>query len=102
MEYSSPVSPSQRTTSPEESAFSTSGVSASSGRLSSTREIRSRMSSAAASRSRDRANSTVTRERPSSLDEEIVRIPSTPTMRSSIICVMRVSTTAAEAPGPDT
>ena len=49
--------------------------------------------------SRVMLNSMVTSERPLRLRDWIVRIPSMPASASSRIWVMRVSTTAAEAPG---
>ena len=61
-------------------------------------ETRSRMSLAALSTSRSMLNSMLMRERPSSLVDSTVRMPSTPAMRSSMTWVMRVSTTAAAAP----
>jgi hypothetical protein len=57
------------------------------------------MSLAAASTSRLLVNSTVTRERPSSLADSMKRMPSMPAMRSSMRRVIWVSTTPAEAPG---
>ncbi len=62
-------------------------------------ETRSRTSLAAPSMSRSMANSMVIADRPSSLTDSMVRIPSTPEIRSSMSCVIRVSTTLAEAPG---
>ncbi len=62
-------------------------------------ETRSRTSLAAPSMSRAMSNSMVMAERPSSLTDSTVRMPSTPEMRSSMSWVMRVSTTLAEAPG---
>ena len=81
-----------------ESALTISGGSTSSGRLSSTRDTRSRTSFAAASMSRDSTNSTVMRDRPSDEDELTVSMPSTPLIASSMTCVTRVSTTLAAAP----
>jgi hypothetical protein len=57
------------------------------------------MSLAAPSMSRPTSSSMVMTERPSSLIDESVRIPSTPATRSSMSWVMRDSTTPAEAPG---
>ena len=56
------------------------------------------MSLAATSISWSIPNSTLMRERPSELLEFINLMPSTPAMRSSIICVIRVSTMDADAP----
>ena len=81
------------------SAFSTSGASASSGNRSATPLIASRTSLADASMSRLRVNSRVTEARPLTLRDCRVSIPSMPDSASSSTCVMRVSTTAAEAPG---
>ena len=81
------------------STLAISGGSASSGMRSITRLIASRTSFAAASMSRLRLNSMVTSERPLRLLDWIVRMPSIPASASSRIWVMRVSTTAADAPG---
>ncbi len=81
------------------STFWISGGSASTGSWSSIPETRSRTSLAAPSMSRSMLNSMVMAERPSSLTDSMVSMPSTPDTRSSISCVMRVSTTFAEAPG---
>ena len=88
-------------TSSFESTFWISGGSASSGNSSRMPATRSRMSLAAASTSRSTSNSTVIRERPSSLRDSMNRMPSTPAIRSSTISVIRVSTTFAAAPGYD-
>ena len=80
------------------STFATSGGSASSGRLLSTRETRSRTSLAADSMSRSRPNSIVMRERSSWLLERSVSTPSRPATWFSMTCVIFVSTTDAEAP----
>ena len=81
-----------------ESTLRTSGGSASSGMSSSTLETRSRMSLAAASTSRPIVNSMVMSLTPSRLDDSMYSMPSTPAMRSSMISVIRVSTTDAAAP----
>ena len=80
-------------------AFSTSGGSASSGMRSATSLMASRTSLAAASMSRSRVNSMLTDERPLTLLDWIVSMPSMPDSASSSSWVTRVSTTAADAPG---
>ena len=90
---------SQMTVSESLSAFSTSGGSASCGRRSAMPLMASRTSLAAASISRSSVNSSVTPERPLRLLDWIVSMPSIPDSASSSTCVMRVSTTAADAPG---
>ena len=59
----------------------------------------SRTSFAAASMSRSSVNSRVTEERPLTLRDWIISIPSMPDSASSSTWVIRVSTTAADAPG---
>ena len=81
------------------STFWISGGSASAGRSSRMRETRSRTSLAAPSMSRPTANSMVMDERPSSLTDATLWMPSTPETRSSMTSVMRDSTTLAAAPG---
>ena len=81
------------------STFAISGASASSGMRSTTRLIASRTSLAAASMSRDRVNSMLIDDRPLTLRDSIVSTPSMPESASSSTCVMRVSTTLADAPG---
>jgi hypothetical protein len=54
---------------------------------------------AAASMSRSMSNSMVMLERPSWLTASMVLIPSMPLIWSSTGCVMRLSTTEADAPG---
>ena len=81
------------------STFWMSGGSASTGSWSRIPDTRSRTSFAAPSMSRSMSNSMVIFERPSSLTDSMVRIPSTPETRSSMSWVMRVSTTLAAAPG---
>ena len=49
--------------------------------------------------SRERVNSMLIDERPLTLRDSIVSMPSMPDSASSSIWVTRVSTTAAEAPG---
>ncbi len=90
---------SQRMTSASASTFSISGGSASSGRRSPMRLMASRTSLAAASMSRVSENSMVTWPWPLRLRDSTVSMPSMPATASSRIWVMRVSTTAAEAPG---
>ena len=90
---------SHRITSESDSAFSISGGSASCGMRSSTRLTASRTSLAAASMSRESENSMLMLLSPLRLRESIVSTPSMPDRESSRICVTRVSTTAAEAPG---
>ena len=90
---------SQMITSASASTLEISGGSASSGMRSITRLTRSRTSLAAASMSRLRLNSMVTSERPLRLLDWMVLMPSMPDRPSSRIWVMRVSTTAADAPG---
>ncbi len=80
------------------SALATSGGSAWSGRLPTTRETRSRTSLAALSMSRSRENSIRTLERPSRLVELMRSTPWMPAMRCSIGSVIRLSITSAEAP----
>ncbi len=81
------------------STFSICGGSASSGMRSATRLTASRTSLAAASMSRRRLNSMLIDERPLRLRDSMVSMPSMPDSASSSTWVMRVSTTAAEAPG---
>jgi hypothetical protein len=81
------------------STFSICGGSASSGMRFRTRLTASRMSLAAASMSRSSENSMLTLERPLTLRDSSMSTPSSPLSASSRIWVMRVSTTAAEAPG---
>ena len=69
------------------------------GMRSSTRLTASRTSLAAASMSRDSENSMLMLLSPLRLRDSIVSMPSMPDSASSRICVTRVSTTAAEAPG---
>ena len=90
---------SQRIASASASTLEICGGSASIGRRSATRLMASRTSLAAASMSRVMLNSRVTSERPLRLRDWIMRIPSMPANASSSTWVMRVSTTAAEAPG---
>ena len=80
-------------------ALKTSGGSACSGRLLSARDILSRTSLVAASISRSNSNSIEIFERPTRLFELIDLTPSIPLIRSSKICVILLSTIAAEAPG---
>jgi hypothetical protein len=80
------------------STLATTGASAVSGRRFSARATRSRTSLAAASTGRVRRNSTVTWLRSSRLTEEIVFIPSIPAIAASMISVIWLSTTGAEAP----
>ena len=81
------------------STFSICGGSASSGMRLATRLTASRTSLAAASISRDSVNSMLIDARPLTLRDSMVSMPSMPASASSRIWVMRVSTTAAEAPG---
>lgn len=81
-----------------ESTLPISGGSASSGRLAATRATRSRTSFAASSTERDGSNSRLMLERPSRLCEVIFVTPSMPATRSSMTCVILVSTTSADAP----
>src|SRR5688572_5665447 len=90
---------SQRMTSASDSTFSICGGSASSGIRPSTRLTASRTSLAAASMSRDSENSIVTDATPLRLRDSTVSMPSMPATASSSTCVIRVSTTAADAPG---
>ena len=90
---------SHRITSASLSTFSISGALASLGRRSTTRLTASRTSLAAASISRWRVNSMLMLERPLTLRDSMVSMPSVPASASSRTWVMRVSTTAAEAPG---
>ena len=89
---------SQSITRPEASSLRMSGASASAGSWSITPPMRSRTSFAASSMSRSSVNSSWIIDTPSSLLELMASSPAMPAMRSSIGCVMRVSTTAAEAP----
>ena len=89
----------QTMTSSSELDLDTSGGSAWSGRLFNTRLTLSRTSFDAASISLDKSNSILIDERPLRLLDSIFLIPSMPLMRSSINCVIRVSTIDAEAPG---
>ncbi len=89
-------------TSESDSAFSISGGSASSGNRSTTRLTASRTSFAAASISRSSENSMLMLPSPLLLWDSIVSTPSIPDRESSSTCVIRVSTTAAEAPGYST
>ncbi|MCW0450707.1 hypothetical protein NB706_003541 [Xanthomonas sacchari] len=81
------------------STLAISGASASSGRRSSTRLTASRTSLAAASMSRVARNSILMSATPLELRAWIVSMPSMPASASSSTWVMRLSTTAAEAPG---
>jgi hypothetical protein len=93
-----PVRFAHRITSESASALATRGVSTSSGRSSSTRLTASRTSLAALSMSRLVVNSMLMLERPVRLLEVSRSTPSMPLTASSSTWVMRVSTTAAEAP----
>ena len=90
---------SQMITSESDSAFSICGGSASRGMRSTTRLTASRTSFAAASMSRSSENSMLMLPSPLLLCDSMVSTPSMPDSASSSTCVMRVSTTAAEAPG---
>jgi hypothetical protein len=76
-----------------------SGASASSGMRSATRLTALRTSLAAASMSRVARNSMLMFDEPLRLRESMVLMPSMPASASSSAWVMRVSTTAADAPG---
>ncbi len=91
-------SDSQMIGSAPKSTLPTSGGSASGGRLPTTRATRSRTSLAASSTERPGSNSRLMLERPSVLCEVILVMPSSPATRSSITCVILVSTTSADAP----
>ncbi len=80
------------------STLAISGGSASGGSALTTRATRSRTSFAASSTERSGANSRLMFERPSMLCEVILVTPSSPATRSSITCVIFVSTTSAAAP----
>ncbi len=75
-----------------------SGGSASCGSWAATRATRSRTSFAASSTGRPGSNSRLMLDRPSTLWDVIFVTPSSPATRSSITCVILVSTTSAEAP----
>jgi hypothetical protein len=80
------------------STFCTTGVSAWSGSRASARATRSRTSFAAASTLRESWNSMVTWLRSSREVEDITLTPSMPATAASMISVIWVSTTPAEAP----
>ena len=73
-------------------------MSASCGSVATRRERRSRTSLAASSMSRSSANWIVMRESSSALEDVSFSMPSMPATASSMGCVMRDSTTGAEAP----
>lgn len=80
------------------SCLATRGGSTSSGRRLATRLIASRTSLAAPSMSRVRVNSMLMSLRPLRLVAVITSTPSIPLIASSSTWVMRLSTTAADAP----
>ena len=75
-----------------------SGASAPSGKLSITRATELRTSFVTLSRSKFVSNVKVILELSSSLNESIVSTPGVPPTKSSIFCVICVSTISAEAP----
>ena len=89
---------SHRIGSASDSTLAISGGRASSGMRSATRVTASRTSLAAASMSRLDLNSMLMLERPLRLLALMVSMPSMPASASSSTWVMRLSTTAAEAP----